>query len=374
MTKTPKENWSALKATYGTHTSLNLWVDYQKYTMTNFSSNTPLTQQINQMSELKNWIVAAGLNISDPLHTLNVLQALPTSYKIVQQTILATISNFTMINWADIQSCILSEELWQVSQPMSVLFMLNHLTTKINATIVEAMDTGKETAVARHVSSLEKWHSLRGRDPTRSRDEKGRKKKRKKRTFPWALSSWMTSLTCLIVLALYLSLNLMTWFASILHVNITGCSTPVALIISQMISLISQNINHFLLHAKHTLPTRPPISLILASALSQEEPGSMVKRRQSSSMMYSTPWRSEGDFSWYSKLTERDLLQPFPVHVPQLAKMVQHMPKVISKVNIMDHNMHKHTFHSCYPYHDGHRDTTGVAWSPLLVCSTTTNK
>ena len=69
------------------------------------------------MSELKNHIVAAGLNISDPLHTLNILQALPASYETIQQIILATIADFTTINWVNIWSCILSEELRQISQP-----------------------------------------------------------------------------------------------------------------------------------------------------------------------------------------------------------------------------------------------------------------
>ena len=94
-----------LKANYGTRTGLNLWVDYQKYTTTTFSPDIPLTQQINEMSELKNYIVAAGLNISDPLHTLNVLQALPASYEIVQQTILATITDFMLCPITLINPC-----------------------------------------------------------------------------------------------------------------------------------------------------------------------------------------------------------------------------------------------------------------------------
>ena len=102
MKKTLDQSWSTLKANYGMHISLTLWVDYRKYTPTTFSPNIPLTQQINKMSELKNHIVAAGLNISDPLHTLNVLQALPASYEIVQQTIPVTITDFTTINWANI--------------------------------------------------------------------------------------------------------------------------------------------------------------------------------------------------------------------------------------------------------------------------------
>ena len=116
MTKSLENNWTNLKLMYGTRTGLNLWVDYRQYTTMVFSLDAPLTQQIDEMSELRNCIVNAGLSISDLLHTLNVLQALPTTYEIVQQTILATITDFTKIDWASIRSCILSEELWQGSQ------------------------------------------------------------------------------------------------------------------------------------------------------------------------------------------------------------------------------------------------------------------
>ena len=113
ITKTLKENWDSLKDTYGTCTGLNLWVDYCQYTTTTFSTDTPLTQQIDAMSELRTRIVNAGLAISDPLHTLNVLQALPASYEVVQQTILATLSDFSKIDWGNTCSRILSEELHQ---------------------------------------------------------------------------------------------------------------------------------------------------------------------------------------------------------------------------------------------------------------------
>ena len=116
MTKSLENNWTNLKLMYGTRTGLNLWVDYRQYTTMVFSLDAPLTQQIDEMSELRNCIVNAGLSISDLLHTLNVLQALPMTYEIVQQTILATIADFTKIDWASIRSRILSEELWQGSQ------------------------------------------------------------------------------------------------------------------------------------------------------------------------------------------------------------------------------------------------------------------
>ena len=116
MTKSLDNNWMNLKLMYGTRMGLNLWVDYRQYTTMAFSLDTPLTQQIDEMSELRNRIVNAGLTISDLLHTLNVLQALLMTYEIVQQTILATITDFTKIDWASICSCILSKELRQGSQ------------------------------------------------------------------------------------------------------------------------------------------------------------------------------------------------------------------------------------------------------------------
>ena len=116
MMKSLQKNWTNLKSMYGTRTGLNLWVDYQQYTTMAFSLDAPLTQQIDEMSELRNHIVNTGLAISDPLHTLNILQALPMTYEIVQQAILATITNFVKIDWANTHSRILSEELWQGSQ------------------------------------------------------------------------------------------------------------------------------------------------------------------------------------------------------------------------------------------------------------------
>ena len=102
MAKSLRENWSTLKAAYGTRTRLNLWVDYRQYTTTTFSTAESLTQQIDAMSDLKNRIAQAGLPITDSLHTLNVLQALPTSYEIVQQRILAVVTDFSTISWSDI--------------------------------------------------------------------------------------------------------------------------------------------------------------------------------------------------------------------------------------------------------------------------------
>ena len=42
MDKTLKENWDNLVARSGAHTSLNIWVDFTKYTSTHFSTESPL--------------------------------------------------------------------------------------------------------------------------------------------------------------------------------------------------------------------------------------------------------------------------------------------------------------------------------------------
>ena len=63
MTKSLEKNWTNLKLMYGTRTGLNLWVDYRQYTTMAFSLDAPLTQQIDEMSELRNRIVNTGLVI-----------------------------------------------------------------------------------------------------------------------------------------------------------------------------------------------------------------------------------------------------------------------------------------------------------------------
>ena len=113
LAKSLRENWLSLSATYGTTTGLNTWVDFNKYISTKFTTDTPLTKQIDGMSELHTQIVSSGLAISDSFHALFVIQALPTSYEVVQQTILASVTNFTNISWSDIRTRILSEELRQ---------------------------------------------------------------------------------------------------------------------------------------------------------------------------------------------------------------------------------------------------------------------
>ena len=111
--ETLAENWKRLEATYGTRTGLNLWVDITKYITTSFSPELPLMQQIDEMSELRSRIETAEMPIADSLHAMLLLHALPSTYEIVQQTILASVSDYKTITSANMRSRILSEELRQ---------------------------------------------------------------------------------------------------------------------------------------------------------------------------------------------------------------------------------------------------------------------
>ena len=117
INKSLKQNWDALNAQYGARTGLNLWIDFQKYTTTRLVTDTPLTQQIDALSELRARVNAAGIRIDDSLHAMIMLQSLPDSYKVVQQTLLATIDfpKATTATISNIRSRILSEELCQGS-------------------------------------------------------------------------------------------------------------------------------------------------------------------------------------------------------------------------------------------------------------------
>ena len=111
--ETLAQNWTHLKETYGTRTGLNLWVDITKYFSTLFSPQQPLTQQIDGMSELKSRIDTAGMMIPDSLHAMLILRALPSTYEVVQQTILANVKDYKTLTSDDIRSRLLSEELRQ---------------------------------------------------------------------------------------------------------------------------------------------------------------------------------------------------------------------------------------------------------------------
>jgi hypothetical protein len=95
------DNWKHLQDTYGTHTGLNLWVDITTYFATSFSPELPFTQQIDEMSEFKSRIESAGMPIADSLHAMLILCALPPTYDIVQQMILANISDYKVLTSAN---------------------------------------------------------------------------------------------------------------------------------------------------------------------------------------------------------------------------------------------------------------------------------
>ena len=63
------------------------------------------------MSELKSHIDSAGMTIPDSLHAMLVLCALPSTYKVVQQTILANIQDYKPLTSTNMGSRLLSEEL-----------------------------------------------------------------------------------------------------------------------------------------------------------------------------------------------------------------------------------------------------------------------
>ena len=117
---------------YGTCTGLNLWVDIMKYFTSTFSPELPLTQQIDEMSELQSCIESAGMPIADSLHAMLILRALLATYEIMQQMILANVSGYKTLKSADMRSCLLSEELRQGT------------TTSVNA-FRTGKKTGKDT-------------------------------------------------------------------------------------------------------------------------------------------------------------------------------------------------------------------------------------
>ena len=86
--------------------ALNLWVDITKYFATIFSPQQHLTCQIDKMSELKLCIDTAGMTIPDSLRVMLILRTLPSTYEVVQQTILANIGDYRTVTF-------LSEELYQ---------------------------------------------------------------------------------------------------------------------------------------------------------------------------------------------------------------------------------------------------------------------
>jgi gag-polypeptide of LTR copia-type len=110
-----RENWFALSTTYGHCTGLNTWVDFRTYIITLFTNSSPISSQINTLSELCTKIIEGGLTVSDQLHALVVLGALPASYETIQSSILGSYTDLTTVTFLDICTCILAEELYQSS-------------------------------------------------------------------------------------------------------------------------------------------------------------------------------------------------------------------------------------------------------------------
>ena len=77
--------------------------------------SSPVSAQIDTLSELHAKIVEGGLAVSDQLHALVVLGALPPSYETVQSSIIGSYADLTTIAFNDIRARILAEELRQSS-------------------------------------------------------------------------------------------------------------------------------------------------------------------------------------------------------------------------------------------------------------------
>lgn len=65
------------------------------------------------MTDLKSHIDSAGMAIPDSLHAMLTLRALPSTYEVVQRTILVNVRNYKTLTSVDMRAQILSEELHQ---------------------------------------------------------------------------------------------------------------------------------------------------------------------------------------------------------------------------------------------------------------------
>ncbi|HEV7738392.1 MAG TPA: hypothetical protein VGO47_13590, partial [Chlamydiales bacterium] len=52
LSKSLKENWDLLEAAYGTTTGLTLWVDFQKFTRSEFSVSSSLSEQLDDLTNI----------------------------------------------------------------------------------------------------------------------------------------------------------------------------------------------------------------------------------------------------------------------------------------------------------------------------------
>ena len=65
------------------------------------------------MSDLKSCINQAGMTIPDSLHVMLILRTLPSTYEVMQQTILVNTQDYKMLTSTDMRSHLISEELHQ---------------------------------------------------------------------------------------------------------------------------------------------------------------------------------------------------------------------------------------------------------------------
>lgn len=73
------------------------------------------------MSELRSRIESAEMPIADSLHAILILRALPPSYEVMQQAILANVSDYKKLTSADMRARIISEELRQTTTAVNAI-------------------------------------------------------------------------------------------------------------------------------------------------------------------------------------------------------------------------------------------------------------
>ena len=130
LAKTLAENWTSIKTAYGRRIGLNAWVDFRTYITATFDAASPISQQIDMLSEIHAKIVQSGLTVSDQLHALVVLGSLPATFEVVQSSILGSYSDLTTITFTDVRAQILAEELRQTSGSSSAIYRPGTSTTK----------------------------------------------------------------------------------------------------------------------------------------------------------------------------------------------------------------------------------------------------
>jgi hypothetical protein len=118
LSKGLKHNWDTLVKTYGITTRIDIFVEFEAYFSTKFTTMDPLTTQINNLSQLRSWIVAARMEILDSFHSLTILHALPPSYTFLVQSLLSMTLDFSALTPDSIWSCIFSKKTQQGSNPL----------------------------------------------------------------------------------------------------------------------------------------------------------------------------------------------------------------------------------------------------------------